>query len=132
MRDLMAAAQWPELPVESWDPTRETLHRWTQIVGKVRLALEPMVNHWWQVPLYVSARGLTTSLMPAGGRGLEMEFDFVDHVLDIRTSAAEARRVALQPRSVAEFYAATMAALDSLGIDVSILPRPVEVPESIP
>ena len=128
----LRVAAWPELTLSEWDDTRATLHMWTQVVGKVRLALEPMVNHWWQVPLYVSARGLTTSLMPAGGRGLEMEFDFVDHVLDIRTSAAEARRVALQPRSVADFYAATMAALDSLGIGVSILPRPVEVPESIP
>jgi len=128
----LRVAAWPELTLSEWDDTRATLHMWTQVVGKVRLALEPMVNHWWQVPLYVSARGLTTSLMPAGGRGLEMEFDFVDHVLDIRTSAGEARRVALQPRSVAEFYAASMAALDSLGIGVSILPRPVEVPESIP
>jgi hypothetical protein len=141
------AAAWPELA--GWDETRDTLHMWTQIVGKVRLALEPMVNHWWQVPLYVSARGLTTSLMhapvgpsrpdrrlpgpsPEGALGLEMEFDFVDHVLFIRTSTGEVRHVKLESRSVADFYAATMAALADLGIGVAILARPVEVPEAIP
>jgi hypothetical protein len=91
-----------------------------------------MLNHWWQVTLYVSARGLTTSLMDAKGVDFEVEFDFIDHVLVIRTSGGEVRQVALEPRSVASFYAATMAALDDLGIKVSILARPVEVPESIP
>jgi uncharacterized protein DUF5996 len=105
---------------------------WSQIVGKVRLALEPMVNHWWQVPLYVSARGLTSSLMHAQDVGLEMEFDFVDHVLLIRTAAGEVRRVELKPRSVADFYVETMAALSDLGIHVSMLARPVEVPDAIP
>ena len=105
---------------------------WTQVVGKVRLALEPMVNHWWQVPLYVSARGLTTSLMHTGDVGLEIEFDFIDHQLSIRTSRGDRRRVALQPRSVADFYAATMKALVDIGVLVSIRPRPVEVTESIP
>ena len=95
---------WPELTVASWQPTRDTLHMWTQIVGKVRLALEPMVNHWWQVPLYVSGRGLTTSLMHAGDKGLEMEFDFVDHVLHIRTTRGELRQIVLKPQSVADFY----------------------------
>ncbi|MDQ3898643.1 MAG: DUF5996 family protein [Actinomycetota bacterium] len=123
---------WPNLTLSAWEATRETLHLWTQIVGKVRLALEPMVNHWWQVPLYVSARGLTTSLMHAGGRGLEMEFDFVDHVLDVRRSDGERRQVALQPRSVADFYRATMESLDGLDVHVSMLPRPVEVAEAIP
>lgn len=123
---------WPELTLPDWEGTRETLHRWTQIVGKVRLALEPMVNHWWQVPLYVSARGLTTSLMHADGVGLEMEFDFVDHHLVVRTATGKTRHVALQPRSVADFYAATMAALDDLGVHVSMLARPVEIPDAIP
>ena len=77
----MGPAEWPELTLSAWEDTRDTLHLWTQVVGKVRLALEPMANHWWQVPLYVSARGLTTSLMHTDGRGLAIDFDFVDHVL---------------------------------------------------
>ena len=124
--------EWPELAVASWTDTRDTLHMWTQIVGKVRLALEPMVNHWWQVPLYVSARGLTTSLMHAGDVGLEMEFDFIDHRLVIRTSHGKGREIPLEAQPVADFYAATMAALEKLGVRVSIWPRPVEVIESIP
>jgi hypothetical protein len=123
---------WPELTLATWEDTRDTLRLWTQVVGKVRLALEPMVNHWWQVPLYVSARGLTTSLMHAGGLGLEIEFDFVDHGLDLRTSGGHRRRVALEPRSVASFYEETMAALDELGAHVELLARPVELPEAIP
>src|SRR4051812_21018395 len=105
---------------------------WTQIVGKVRMALEPMANHWWQVALYVSARGLTTSLMPAGPVGLEVEFDLIDHVLVLRTTDDRVRHVALEPRSVASFYRATMAALDELGIGVKISPVPNEVVEAIP
>src|ERR1700686_5424899 len=101
------AQAWPELM--GWKDTRDTLHLWTQIVGKVRLALEPMVNHWWQVPLYVSARGLTTSLMHAPGVDLEMEFDFIDQTLVIRTSAADVEQVALEPQSIAFFYARTMS-----------------------
>jgi hypothetical protein len=124
--------EWPELTLSAWEDTRDTLHLWTQVVGKVRLALEPMVNHWWQVPLYVSARGLTTSLMHAGARGLEIEFDFVDHVLSLRTSDGQVRTIPLEPRSVADFYAATMAALGDLGVQVAIFARPVELPEAIP
>ena len=105
---------------------------WTQIAGKVRLALEPMVNQWWQVHLYVSARGLTTSLMHAGDVGVEMEFDFIAHRLEIRTSRGEHGRVALEARPVADFYTATMNALRQVGVRVSIWPRPVEVEESIP
>jgi hypothetical protein len=108
------------------------LHMWTQVVGKVRLALEPMMNHWWQVTLYVSARGLTTSIMPAGDRGLEIEFDFVDHVLDLRTTDGARRQVPLEPRSVASFYEATMAALADIGVPVTINTRPQEVVEAIP
>jgi Family of unknown function (DUF5996) len=123
---------WPDITLSTWEDTRVTLHMWTQVVGKVRLALAPMMNHWWQVPLYVSARGLTTSLMHSRGRGLEMEFDFVDHVLGIRTTDGEERRVALEPRTVASFYEATMRALDDVGTPVSIFARPVEVAEAIP
>src|SRR5207248_10511103 len=94
------ARGWPELALAGWQDTRDTLHLWTQIVGKVRLALEPMVNHWWQVPLYVSARGLTTSLMHAPGVDLEMEFDFLDQALVLRTVGGEVRRIDLEPRSV--------------------------------
>ena len=124
--------RWPELTLADWEDTRETVHRWTQVVGKVRLALEPWVNHWWQVPLYVSARGLTTSLMHADQRSLEIEFDFVDHVLAIRTTDGEQRTVALEPRSVASFYDETMTALADLGIDIELLGRPVEIPDATP
>lgn len=123
---------WPELTLSKWADTRETLHLWTQIVGKVRLALEPMINHWWHVTLYVSARGLTTSLMSAGRRGLEIEFDFIDHVLDIRTSEGKRRQVELKPRSVASFYTAVMSALEELDVRVHIVPRPNELPSVIP
>jgi hypothetical protein len=105
---------------------------WTQIVGKVRLALAPAVNHWWNVPLYVSARGLTTSLMHAEGRSLEMEFDFVDHELVVRTTAGERRSVALKPRTVADFYEETMVTLRSLDVEVHLFGRPVEVEVAIP
>ena len=126
------ARAWPELTLSEWEDTRDTLHMWTQIVGKIRLGLAPMINHWWQVTLYVSARGLTTSLMPTGDRGLEIEFDFVEHVLEFRTTDGARRRVALEPRSVASFYRATMAALDELGVRVAIYPRPSEVVAAIP
>lgn len=127
-----ADSPWPDLTLAGWDSTREAVHLWTQIVGKVRLALEPPLNHWWQVPLYVSARGLTTSLMHAAPGGLEMEFDFLDHDLVVRTTAGDRRTVALRPCSVADFHAETMEALASLGVRVDILARPVEVPVSVP
>lgn len=125
-------AAWPDLTLSQWEDTRDTLHLWTQIVGKVRLGLMPMINHWWQVPLYVSARGLTTSLMPAGDRGLEIEFDFVDHILELRTTDGDRRHIALQPQTVASFYAATTSSLDQLGINVRLFARPSEVVEAIP
>jgi hypothetical protein len=124
-------AVWPELKLSEWEDTRDTLHMWTQIVGKVRMAVTPMVNHWWNVTLYVSARGLTTSLMHWRGRAFEIEFDFIDHVLEIRTADGERQRVALEPRTVADFYAATMRALDDLGMPIRINPRPQEVVEAI-
>jgi hypothetical protein len=127
-----ADGSWPDLTLSEWADTRDTLQLWTQVVGKVRLALMPMINHWWQVTLYVSGRGLTTGLMPAGSRGLEIEFDFVEHVLDLRTTDGDRRRVALEPRSVASFYAATMTALDELGVAVRVFPHPQEVADAIP
>jgi Family of unknown function (DUF5996) len=124
-------SDWPELTLSEWGETRETLLIWTQIVGKIRLALAPMVNHWWQVPFYVSARGLTTSLMHSGGKGVEAEFDFVDHVLELRTSTGDRRTVKLEPRTVASFYAATTSALDDLGIAIDFYEKPVEMPVAI-
>jgi Family of unknown function (DUF5996) len=124
--------QWPDLTLSRWEDTRDTLQLWTQVVGKVRLALEPMVNHWWQVPLYVSARGLTTSLMHSERGGLEIEFDFIDNVLELRTSRGERRHLPLEPRTVASFYAEVVDGLDSLGVNVTLFGRPVEVPVSIP
>jgi hypothetical protein len=123
---------WPSLAVDEWADTRDTLHMWTQIVGKVRLAQAPMVNHWWQVPLYVSPRGLTTSSMPHGTRLFDMEFDFVDHQLHIRSSDGGQERVALEPKTVAAFYRETMEALARLGLEVEIWPHPVEVERAIP
>jgi hypothetical protein len=132
--DLAAGPRWPwpELTLSQWEDTRDTLQLWSQVVGKIRLGLEPMVNQWWQVTLYVSARGLTTSLMPAGHVGLEIEFNFLDHVLDLRTSDGRGQQVELAPRSVADFYQATTDALRALDVEVYILPRPVEMAEAIP
>jgi hypothetical protein len=123
---------WPELPVSAWADTRDTVHLWTQVIGKVRLALEPMVNHWWQVPLYVNVRGLTTSLMPYGNRGLEATFDFHRHHLDLGTTDGASRQIDLAPRSVADFYAEVMGRLAELDVPVEIDPRPVEVPTTVP
>ncbi|HSE23233.1 MAG TPA: DUF5996 family protein [Pyrinomonadaceae bacterium] len=123
---------WPSLALEDWEPTRATLHMWSQIVGKIRLAQTPLVNHWWNVPLYVSARGLTTSAMPYGSTHFEIEFDFIDHNLEIRCSDGAMRTVKLSPKSVADFYQETMAALDDLGLPVHIWKMPVEIPDPIP
>ena len=123
---------WPALPVAAWEDTRDTLHLWSQIVGKVRLALEPWVNHSWHVPLYVNARGLTTSLMPQGDRGIEIQFDFGRHRLEIRTTDGAERHVRLEPRSVADFYTETLAKLAEVDVWVEMLPRPVEIPVAIP
>ena len=123
---------WPRLPLGEWSDTRDTLHLWTQIVGKTRLALAPMVNHWWNVPLYVSARGLTTSRIPYGTAGFSVELDFLDHQLRILRDDGREWSMALAPRSVADFYAAYMSGLRSLGIDVQIWPVPVEIADGIP
>ncbi len=129
---VTASGGWPDLGMSDWHETRDTVHLWTQVVGKVKLALNPMINHWWQVALYVSARGLTTSLMHAESHGLEIEIDFIDHELRLRTTAGENRLVQLESQSVASFYAATMAALDELGVSVEIYARPSELPVAIP
>jgi len=123
---------WPELPLAAWQDTYATLHMWTKIVGKVRLALSPRVNHWWEVPLYVNARGLTTSAIPYGDGIFEVQFDFIDHQLTIQTSWNSSTSIALKPQSVAAFYSEFMAALKSLGIAVKIWPMPVEVPNPVP
>jgi hypothetical protein len=123
--------RWPPLPLDEWQDTYATLHMYTQVVGKVRLALAPPMNQWWQVPLYLSARGLTTSPIPYRGRTFEMEFDFFAHRLRIRTSDGEERSVELGP-AVRGFYRTTMGALDALGIRVRIWTVPVEVPDPIP
>ena len=123
---------WPSLPLESWDDTRVTLHMWTQIVGKVRLALTPLVNHWWNVPFYVSARGLTTSSMSYENTVFELEFDFVDHQLLLTKSDGSVKKLPLAPRSVADFYKDFMSMLRADGIDVKIWKMPVEIPKPIP
>jgi hypothetical protein len=122
---------WPELPLEAWQDTYATLHMWTQIVGKVRLALSPRLNHWWEVPLYVSARGLTTSAIPYEDEVFEVQFDFIEHELIIHTSWGASKRMALEPRSVADFHAEFMSALRALGIEVKIWTMPVEVPNPV-
>ena len=125
--------RWPALPVAGWEDTRDTLHLWTQVVGKVRLALAPPVNHWWQVPLYVTARGLTTSLMHhPGGLGVEVLLDLTGHELLVQTTDGGERRMALEPRSVADFHAGFRSCLRDLGVDVPISRTPVEVVEAIP
>jgi Family of unknown function (DUF5996) len=132
MQAHVSPQRWPSLVVDDWTPTRETLHMWTQIVGKVRLEHLPLINHWWQVTFYVTARGLTTGSMPSGDAVFDMEFDFVTDVLAIRHSDGRERTVPLKAKPVAEFYAETLAALDSLGIDSHIVGRPNEVEPAIP
>jgi hypothetical protein len=122
---------WPALPLEAWKDTCATLHMWTQIVGKVRLALTPTVNHWWNVPLYVAARGLTTSAIPYGKRIFEVEFDFIDHLLVLRTNDGVTKTLPLAPRTVADFYREFMALLKSAGIAVKVWKMPVEIPAPI-
>ena len=123
---------WPALPLDSWKDTYATLHMWTQIVGKVRLALTPLVNHWWNVPLYVTARGLTTSRIPYGDRAFELWFDFIQHQLVLETNEGLVKTLPLAPRSVSEFYKEFKEMLRSAGIEVKIWRMPVEIPNPIP
>jgi Family of unknown function (DUF5996) len=122
---------WPDLPLQDWQDTYDTLHMWTQIVGKVRLALSPDVNHWWHTALYVTSRGLSTSSIPYGRRTFEIQFDFIDHQLVLLTSEGVTKTYPLQARSVAEFYRDFMALLKSAGIEVTIWKMPVEFPNPI-
>ncbi|HEX2405876.1 MAG TPA: DUF5996 family protein [Nitrososphaeraceae archaeon] len=128
----MTPNSWPALPLEEWKDTYATLHRWTQIVGKIRLALTPHRNHWWNTTLYVTPRGLTTSSMPYNDKLLQIDFDFIDHLLLIQTSDGSIQKIFLKSYPVAEFYKETMAALASLGMPVTIWPIPVEVPDRTP
>jgi hypothetical protein len=130
--DMTSDEVWPTLPLEAWKDTYATLHMWTQVVGKIRLEQTPLVNHWWNVPLYVTPRGLTTSAMPYEHKSFEIEFDFIDHQLLIECSDGTSTSIALRPRSVADFYHEVMKALSSLGIEIKIYTTPVEIPDPIP
>jgi hypothetical protein len=122
---------WPALPLADWQETYHSLHMWSQMVGKVRLALAPRANHWWGVPLYVTARGLTTSPMPYGTRSLEIAFDFLDHVLRIDLTHGVRREIPLVSQSVARFYEQLTTELAHLGLQIKIWPVPCEVPEPV-
>ncbi|HZB40894.1 MAG TPA: DUF5996 family protein [Ilumatobacter sp.] len=131
----MTSAQsqrWPSIPVVGWQDTRDTLILYTQVVGKIRLANEPLVNHWWNTTLYVTARGLTTSLMPhPSGQAFEIDFDFLAHRLQVATVDGATRSIELVDRPVAEFYGAVMSILDELGLSTAIWTMPVEIPGAI-
>ena len=129
---MLTDTTWPSLPLVAWQDTYETLHLWTQILGKIRLALSPQINHWWHSTLYVTPRGLTTSTIPYGTRTFEMSFDFLAHHLQIETSDGITRTIALVPRSVADFYQDVMSTLSAIGIDVQIWTMPQEVQDPIP
>ena len=128
----MTKNAWPALPLSKWKETYATLHMWTQIVGKIRLALTPIQNHWWNTSLYVSPRGLTTSTMHYNGQLLQIDFNFIDHMLVIETTDQPPKTIALQPRTVADFYQNTMDALTSLGMPIKIWTTPVEVADRTP
>ncbi|HTE05337.1 MAG TPA: DUF5996 family protein [Planctomycetota bacterium] len=123
---------WPALPLQAWKDTCATLHLWTQIVGKVRLVQSAPVNHWWHVPLYVTPRGLATSIIPHGTRCFEITFDFIDHVLLIQTGEGRTRVLKLEPRSVADFHRELMATLRELGLGVTIHATPDELEDPVP
>lgn len=130
--DLDQPQCWPSLPLDSWKDTYATLHLWAQMVGKVRLRLTPLINHWWNVPLYVNARGLTTSRIPYGDRAFELRFDFIRQQLILETSDGLVQAIPLAPLSVAEFYQEFVTLLRSAGIDVKIWRMPVEIPNPVP
>jgi len=123
---------WPALPCGAWRATAATLHLWTQVVGKIRLAQAPWLNHSWHVPLYISARGMTTSPIPCAQRTFEIAFDFIDHRVEIATSDGARRQLSLQPQSVADFHAAMLRALADVGIEVAINPVPSEIDGALP
>lgn len=123
--------RWPALPYAAWKDTAATLHLWTQVIGKIRLSKTPWLNHAWHVTLYVTARGLTTGPIPDGGRSLQIDFDFIDHVLWLRSSDGHYRQVVLRPMPVAAFYAETVTALEQLGVPVAINTMPCEIPFAV-
>ena len=124
--------EWPELPLTAWQDTCTTLQLWTQVVGKIRLAHAPMINHWWQVPLYVTSRGLTTSPIPYGSRSFQIDFDFLDHRLLILTSDGAIETIKLASQSVADFHSEVMGRLRALGLETHIWSMPVEIPDAVP
>jgi len=126
-KDQVTNADWPALPYDQWRETCATLHLWTQIVGKIRLALTPWQNHSWHVPLYVTAQGLSTSLIPYESRSFQMQFNFIDHVFTINACDGASKHIALQPRSVADFYSAVITALAELSITASLRETPCEI-----
>jgi hypothetical protein len=132
MTPLPNTEPWPPLPLAEWADTYATLHLMTQVVGKVRLACAPMVNHWWQVPLYVTARGLSTSAIPHGTKTFQIDFDFIDHSLELAVSDGARRSIALRSRPVADFYGEVMDLLRAVGVPVRIWPQPVEIEGAIP
>ncbi len=132
MASESTAADWPDLRFSAWADTCATLHLWTQVVGKIRLAHAPMINHWWQVPLYVTSRGLTTSPIPYQVRSFQIDFDFIDHRLDIRTSSGGIATIPLIARSVADFYAEIMGRMRELELETRIRSMPVEIPDAVP
>src|SRR3954471_8996324 len=132
MHSTKAMPAWPALPLTDWADTQTTVHRWTQIVGKTRLALAPMQNHWWQVVLYVTSRGLTTSPIPYEDRTFEVSFDFTDHQLIAESSDGGKSTMALDARPVADFYAEYMEVLKTLGVEVKIYPVPMELADTLP
>src|SRR6476661_3048186 len=127
-----SASGWPEIPVAEWADTRDTLQLMTQVVGKVRMENTPLMSHWWNVVLYVSARGLTTGLIPHGDRAFAIDFDFFDHQLVVSTTNGDRRSIALKPGPIADFYRDAMAALGELGLSTEIWTMPVEIPDAIP
>jgi len=130
MSDLQNA--WPELPLDEWEDTYRTLHMWTQIVGKVRLRLAPLQNHWWNCALYVNTRGLTTSPIPYRHAAFELQFNFIDHQLELHVSNGVKGSVALAPKSVAAFYRETLSLLREAGVETQINSKPQEVPNPVP
>lgn len=128
---MIAQPDWPELPLQEWEDTYHTLHMWTQIVGKIRLGLAPLQNHWWNVAFYVNARGLTSSPIPYQNGAFEIQFNFIDHRLELRTSNDDDRAFPLAPKSVAAFYRELFGMLRDAGIAVQINPKPQEIPNPI-
>ena len=132
MTQIPKDAAWPELPLAAWQDAYATLRLWTQIIGKVRFELTPFLNHSWSVTLYVTVRGLGTGPIPLDGRDLSIDFDFLDHVLWLRTSDGHVRQIMLRPISVAEFYGEVMEALAALGVTVRIDEMPNEIENAVP